>query len=66
MTRAFLDIGQLKIKEATTFNPFSLPLFCLMTIYLFLGRIPFWLKHKLLVYLVLVAIFVVWILRLTA
>ena len=64
MTHAFLDIGQFKIKEAITYNPFSVPLFCLMVVYLFFGRIPLWLKHRFLIYLAVISVLVVWILRL--
>jgi len=39
MTRAFLTLGQLKLRQAIAFNPFSLPLFSVMLLYLLLGKI---------------------------
>jgi hypothetical protein len=38
MTRAFLTLGQLKLQEAIALNPFSLPLFSVMILYLWLGK----------------------------
>jgi hypothetical protein len=46
MTRAFLTIGQLKMKEAIALNPFSIPLFSVMILYLCLGYIPPFLQQK--------------------
>jgi len=38
MTRAFLTLGQLKLQQAIAVNPFSLPLFSVMILYLCLGK----------------------------
>ncbi len=38
MTRAFLTLGQLKLQQAIALNPFSLPLFSVMILYLCLGK----------------------------
>ena len=38
MTRAFLTLGQLKLQEAIALNPFSVPLFSVMIVYLWLGK----------------------------
>jgi len=46
MTRAFLTIGQLKLQQAVTLNPFSIPLFSVMLLYLWLGYIPRFLQRK--------------------
>ena len=37
MTRAFLTLGQLKLQEAIALNPFSVLLFSVMIVYLWLG-----------------------------
>lgn len=46
MTRAFLTLGQLKMKEAIALNPFSIPLLSVMIFYLWLGYIPRFLQQK--------------------
>jgi uncharacterized membrane protein YfcA len=38
MTRAFLTLGQLKLQEAIALNPFSVLLFSVMIVYLWLGK----------------------------
>lgn len=64
MSRAFLLLGQLKIKEALDFNLFSVPLFLLMVIYFTLRRVPLWVQNKQLVNLSLCAVLIFWIFRL--
>ncbi len=63
MSRAFLLLGQLKIKEALIMNVFSLALFFYMGLYFIMGRIPDWLKKKYLVYISLPLVIMFWILR---
>ncbi len=63
MSRAFLLLGQLKIKEALIMNVFSLALFSLMGLYFIMGRMPAWLKNKYLVYISLPVVLMFWILR---
>lgn len=46
MTRAFLALGQLKLEQAIALNPFSIPLFSVMLLYLWLGYIPRFLQRK--------------------
>lgn len=64
MTRAFLTLGQGKITEALALNPFSLPLFSLMTAYLLLGHIPRWLRNKTLLQVATSLVVTLWILNL--
>jgi len=63
MSRAFLLLGQFKIKEAVELNLFSLPLLFLMIIYFYLGYIPVWLQNRVLVHITLSAVFIFWIIR---
>jgi hypothetical protein len=64
MSRAFLLLGQLKIKQALNMNIFSLALFFLMVIYFVIGHIPQRLKNKYIVYTSLSAVLIFWVLRL--
>ena len=64
MSRAFLLLGQLKIKEALEMNLFSVPLLLLMITYFTFGRIPLFLKNKNLVNISLFAVLTFWIVRL--
>ena len=64
MSRAFLFLGQLKIKEAVEINLFSVPLLLLMIVYFFFGYIPSWLQNKSLVRIFLFATLIFWIVRL--
>jgi hypothetical protein len=61
MTRAFLTLGQLKLEEAVALNPFSLPLFSVMIVYLFLGYIPRFLQQKALLRFSMPAVLMLWI-----
>ena len=64
VTRAFLYIGQLKIRDALQSNPFSIPLLLTMAVYLFLGYAPSWLQHRILVRSALCVILMTWLIRL--
>lgn len=64
MSRAFLLLGQLKIKEALEMNLFSVPLLLLMIIYLTFGHIPLLLQNKYLVHIFLLAVLAFWTVRL--
>ncbi|MCP3899369.1 MAG: DUF2752 domain-containing protein [Desulfobacteraceae bacterium] len=63
MSRAFLLLGQLKIKDALIMNVFSIALFFLMGLYFIMGRIPDWLKNKYLAYVSLPVVLLFWIVR---
>lgn len=65
MSRAFLLLGQLKIKEALQINLFSVPLLLLMTAYFTFGRIPSWLKTKELACITLFTVLFFWVVRLS-
>jgi hypothetical protein len=64
MTRAFLSLGQLKLKEAIQFNPFSLFLLITMILYTCIGQSPSWLQNKVLIRITLIVVITVWLLRL--
>ena len=64
MTRALLTIGQLNVKHATVLNPFSLPLFSLMLLYLWLGYIPRFLQKKFFLHLSVPAVLALWLFHL--
>jgi hypothetical protein len=64
MSRAFLLLGQLRIKEALEINLFSVPLFLLMIVYFSFGDIPLWMQTKNLVRISLFAILIFWVVRL--
>jgi hypothetical protein len=64
MSRAFLLLGQLKIKEALEMNLFSVPLLLLMIVYFTLGHIPSLLQNKYLVHISLFAVLAFWAVRL--
>ncbi len=63
MSRAFLLLGQLKIKEALGINLFSVPLLLLMIAYFTFGYIPLWLQNKYLVRISIFAVLAFWIVR---
>lgn len=63
MSRAFLLLGQLKIREALIMNFFSLSLLFLMLLYFVIGRIPLWLQNKYLVHISLLAVLIFWVFR---
>ena len=64
MTRALLTLGQLKLKEAITLNPFSLPLFSVILLYLWLGYIPRFLRQKVFLRLSIPAVVTLWLFHL--
>ena len=61
MTRAFLALGQLKLQQAIALNPFSLPLFSVMILYLWLGYIPHMLHQKALLRFSIPTLLTLWI-----
>jgi len=65
MTRAFLLLGQFKIREALEINLFSVPLLLLMAAYFTFGHIPSWLQTKGLARISLFAVLSFWIVRLS-
>ena len=65
MTRAMISLGQLKLEEAVEYNMFSLPLFILMIIYVWPGKFPTFLQHKVFSIIMLIVAIFVWLLRLT-
>lgn len=64
MTRAFLALGQFNLKQAVAFNPFSLPLFIVILLYLWLGYIPRFLHQKALLRFSIPTIVTLWIFHL--
>jgi len=64
MTRAMLSLGQLKLADALSFNPFSLPLLAGMILFVFTGSVPFRRYHALAARTALIAILAVWLTRL--
>jgi hypothetical protein len=66
MTRALLTLGQLNVKQAIALNPFSLPLFSVMLLYLWLGYIPRFLQQKVFLRLSIPAVVTLWICHLVA
>ncbi len=66
LSRSFLLLGQLKVKEALETNLLSLPLFLLMLFYLVLGRAPFWMKKKRNMIFILIVIFIFWSISIVA
>jgi hypothetical protein len=64
MTRAFLTLGQLKLQQAVTLNPFAIPLFSVMILYLWLGYIPRILHQKALLRFSIPAVLTLWIFHL--
>ena len=64
MSRAFLLLGQLRIKEALEMNLFSVPLLSLMIVYFTFGHIPSLLQNKYLVHISLFAVLAFWTVRL--
>ncbi len=64
MSRAFLLLGQFKIRAALEMNHLSVPLLFLMLLYFFFGRIPSWLQNDFLIRASLFTILVFWIIRL--
>ena len=61
MTRALLKLGQLNISGAIQANPYSLPLLLIMVLYLWLGYIPSWIQHKILIRISLALVVSAWI-----
>ena len=63
MSRAFLLMGQFKIREALNMNLFSVSLLLLMVTYFVIGHIPKWLQNKYLVRISLLAVLIFWVCR---
>jgi hypothetical protein len=63
MSRAFLLLGQLKIREALIMNFFSISLLCLMVTYFVIGHIPSWLQNKHFAHISLIAVLIFWVFR---
>ena len=64
MTRAMINLGQFKIGAATEYNMFSTPLFILMVLYVWPGKFPSFLQHKLFGIIMFVVVIFVWLIRL--
>jgi hypothetical protein len=64
MARAFLTLGQLNLQQAIELNPFSLPLFSVMLLYLWLGYIPRLLRQKVFLRLSIPAVVTLWLFHL--
>ena len=64
MTRAMICLGQLKVKEAIGFNLFSAPLLILMILYVWPGKFPFFMHHKVFSIIMLIVVIFVWLMRL--
>ncbi len=63
MTRAMIRLGQLKLEEAVKFNMFSLPLFILMIVYVWPGKFPCFLQHKVFGAVMFIVVILVWLTR---
>ena len=63
MTRAFLCLGQLRIGQAFDFNPFSIPLFIVMFIFAWQGRLPEPLQRERFIIPALAIVITVWLVR---
>jgi hypothetical protein len=63
-TRAFLALGQLNLMKAISFNPLSIILLAVMVAYLYLKKIPLWMRHKAWAYLFAFVVVVTWAMRL--
>ena len=65
MTRAMISLGQLKLEQAVKYNLFSLPLFILMIVYVWKGKFPCFLQHKVFGTVMFIVIILVWLTRVT-
>ena len=65
MTRAMISIGQLKFGAALGYNPFSMPLFILMILYVWPGKFPSFLQHQTFSIFMLFLVVLVWLMRLS-
>ena len=65
MTRAMISLGQFKLEEAIKYNMFSIPLVILMLFYLWPGKFPSFFQHKVFSIIMLIAVILVWLMRLT-
>jgi len=64
MTHAFIHISQFKFITAFKENPFSIPFYIVMILFLFTGNIPKMLKSNTFKYLFLFCVIILWIVRL--
>ena len=65
MTRAMISLGQLKLEAAMEYNLFSTPLLILMVLYVWPGKFPSFLQHKLFGIIMVIVVIFVWLMRLT-
>ena len=65
MTRAMMSLGQLKLEAAMEYNMFSTPLLILMVLYVWPGKFPSFLQHKLFSIIMVIVVIFVWLIRLT-
>ena len=65
MTRAMISLGQLKLGEAVKYNLFSIPLLILMIVYVWPGKYPCFLQHKVFGAVMFIVIILVWLTRMT-
>jgi len=65
MTHAFIHISQFEFIKAFHENPFSIPFYLIMLIFLFTGDVPKILKSKIFKYFLFIAVILLWFIRLT-
>ena len=65
MTRAMISLGQLKFGAAVGYNPFSVPLFILMTLCVWPGKFPSFLQHQTLSIFMFILVVLIWLMRLS-
>ena len=65
MTRAMISLGQLKPGVAVGYNLFSVPLLCLMILYVWPGKFPSVLHHQAFGISMLILVVLVWLMRLS-
>ena len=65
MTRALISLGQLKPGAAVGYNLFSMPLLCLMVLYVWPGKFPSFLQHQAVGIFMFVMVILVWLMRLS-
>jgi hypothetical protein len=63
MTRAMISLGQLKLEKAVKYNLFSLPLLLLMIVYVWPGKFPSFLQHKMFGIVMFIVVILVWLTR---
>ncbi len=65
MTRAMISLGQLKFGAAVGYNLFSMPLFILMMLYVWTGKLPSFLQHPTFSIFMLILVVLVWLMGLS-